>query len=353
LQAVADSLADRSVVIEGPQTNRKLLQGCVSESLGMGAAKDERHKYQDLMVGYIASVLQADEQKHQAVVATAQGELDAANAALATSKSALEAAQGNLKAKQDDIKAKKATLSENQRGTHDAENHLETAKDEVENFDGIQAKKANERDQCYAALHSSLDAIKKGVFAKKSEKPKHISVIMKALKVTGADAALMACSGTALELEQDVRGSFDAMVVETVEKRLTNHVETLNKGLSDGPGLKAQKEAAASAAQSALEAAAAKELASSEAVNAAESERGPLEQAVKAAQQDVKVSTKGVEKKTDALKEEQRQLTHSTETLASFSFLSERPAVAPEPEPVAEDPVAEPAAEEPAAEDAA
>lgn len=353
LEAVADALADRAVDIDGPKTNRKMLQGAVVESLGMGAAKDERHKYQDLVIGYIASVLQADEQKHQAAAAAAQGEFDAANAALTASNSGLGAAQGTLDAKKSDIKAKKDTLSDITNGVKNAESELATAKDEVDNFDGIQAKKASERDQCYAALHSSLDALKKGEWANKSEKnkmqPKHISAVMKALKCTDADAALMASFSTALELAPDARGSFDSIVVETVEKKLTKHVDGLNAGLSDGPGLKAKKEAGVTAAQAALEAAQAALEAAQAALKAAEQERPPLDDALKAAQQGVKDAKKGVEKKADALKDEQRILAHATETLASFNYLSERPAVEPEPHA----PEAEPAAEEPVAEDAA
>lgn len=343
LTVVTDALSE--VAIDGPKTNRKMLLTCVPGALGMGASKDERDKYQQVFVHAIGEVLKADQKKAEEAVATAQVEVDTASAAKEACDAAVTDAQEKLDAKKLDIKTKKEDVFNDTRATKEAEKLLASSKNEVDNFDDIQKQKAVERDQCQAALSESLEAVKKGAWESKTEKRKgeavHFAAITEALSCAEAEKSLLRCFAAALELAPDSRGSFDQAVIQSVEKRISSHVANLSQGLADGPGLKSQKEAAVTAAQAALESAEEKKKVSVELLQAAEQERPGFEEALKSAASSVKDSKKALEKKEEALEEEQAKAEHSADNLASFTFLCERPAVAPEPETAAEDPAAE------------
>lgn len=158
----------------------------------------------------------------------------------------------------------------------------------------------------------------------------------------GADDSLTTCFHAALAKEPEKRGTFDTTVIETVEKRLSNHIAKLTAELAEGPATKEKKVATVEEDKAKKEACTAALDAAAEALKKAEAEKPDLDAALKTAAHDEKEKAKVVEKITSSKVEPaQEGLATAKENYEAWKYLAERPVEVEEevPAEVPEEPV--------------
>jgi len=350
LTKVENALHDHSVPVPGSKLNRKMLIEALPKALGDGAASDERHGYQKMIVDAIGEVLSAEVKKCADKVATGQAEYDAASAEKTTSDNALAEKQGLLDAKKTEITEKKEVLSTDKQAHKDAEHALKEANHEVEHFDGNMKKKEDDKTKFETALNETLASLKKGEYAtpkeKKAAEGKGIETLKSILAVAGADDSLLVCFSVALTKDPEKRGAFDNRVIKEIETRIEKTIAGLASELAQGPSLKDKKIAEAAAALTKKDASVAKQEASAEAVKVAEQEKHDLDAVVKTATHEMKEKTHTQEAKLKILTKEKSCLEEAEASQEAFKYLVDRPSVEPEPEEEKKD---EPMEEAPAA----
>jgi len=299
-------------------------------ALGVGAAVDERHPYQKIVVDAIGEIFSAEIKTGTEKVAAAKAELDAVNGEKAGKDAVLAEKQKVLDEKKAEIQQKKDENHTDKTALKDAEHALKTATSEVDHFDDNLKKKEEEKTKYETALNVTLAALKKGEYEnakeKKSAEGKGVETIRTMLGDVGADDSLTTCFHAALHKKPEDRGSFDNTVIGEVEKRMSKQIATWASELAEGPTAKEKKQALAKECEDKKTAAIAKQEASAEALRVAESEKPELDTAVKTASHEVKEIDKLQGKKVKELAEEQAGLDYANESYEAWKMLAERPA---------------------------
>jgi len=336
LGKVEEALHDHDVDVPGTKATRKMLIEALPRALGDGAAADERHAYQTIIVDAIGEIFSAEVKKWTEKVAVAQGELDTVTTEKAGKDAVLAEKTKTLDDKKTEIATKKEKHSENKHALKEAEHALKEAISEVDHFDDNMKKKEAEKAKFEAAVNVTLAGLKKGEYEnpkeKKAAEGKGIETIRDMLGEAGADDSLTTCFHAALHKKPEDRGTFDNTVIGEVEKRMNNQIATFTSELAEGPATKEKKQAAAKEAEDKKSACAAAQEASAEALKVAESEKPDLDAAMKTASHDVKEIDKVVDGKAKKLAKEQSGLDYANQSQEALKFLAERPAEAPEEE---------------------
>jgi len=336
LGKVEEALHDHDVDVPGSKLSRKMLIEALPRALGDGAAADERHAYQTIIVSAIGEIFGEEVKKWTAKVASAQGELETANSEKASKDAVLAEKTKTLDDKKNEIHAKKEKHAENKHALKDAEHALKQAISEVDHFDDNLKKKEIEKTKFETAVSVTLAGLIKGEYEnpkeKKAAEGKGVETLREMLGEAGAADSLTTCFHAALIKKPEDRGTFDKTVIGQVEKRMGNFISSLASELAQGPATKEKKQAESHAAEEKKTACIAAQEASAEALKVAESEKPDLDAAAKSASHDVKEIDKIVEGKVKKLAKEQSGLDYATQSLEAFKFLAERPAEAPEEE---------------------
>jgi len=334
LGKVEEALYDSAVEVPGSKANRKMLIEALPRALGDGAASDERHGYQTLIVDAIGEVLSAEVKKLTEKVAASQAEYDEVTAAKAVKDGALAEKQATLNAKKAEIDEKKNTHSTDKQAQKDAEHALVEANDAVAHFDENMVKKGVEKTKYEAALNETLASLKKGEYenakAKKAAVGKGLEALKGLLATAGADDSLLLCFPAALQKEPEKRGQFDNTVIGEVESRMNKMIAGLASELAEGPSTKDKKVAEAQEAVGKKDAAIAQQEASAEALRVAESEKPELDTAAKGAASEVKDAAKIQDAKAKVLAKDQAALENATNNAEALKFLQERSSIVPE-----------------------
>jgi hypothetical protein len=336
LGKVEDALHDHGVDVPGSKLNRKMLIEAVPRALGDGAAVDERHQYQKIIVDAIGEIFSAEVKKWSEKVAAAQSEMNEVNTQKASEDSILAEKQKILDDKKCEIQTKKATNHANIEAVKDAKHALKEATAEVEHFDDNMKKKEDTKTKYETAVNVTLAGLIKGEYEnpkeKKAAEGKGMETLKTLLEEAGVDDSLNKCFPAALQKKPEDRGSFDTTVIGEIQKRLNKQIAALASELAQGPALKAKKEAEAKSAEAVKDAAIAAQEASAEALRVAESEKPDLDSAVKTATHDVKEIEKVQDAKSKKLAKDQAGLEEANASQEAWKFLSERDSTTPEEE---------------------
>lgn len=328
VKQVTGALKDDTVEVPGPATNRDMLVSCASFALGLGAASDERHQFQKMVVDQISTVLDSKLSSCTGSVKGISSEVSELKAATAKCQAALDDATGRLDAKKIQIKETKETLKKDEEAAENAEDALKGATKEVTNFDDITAAKTEEKEKYNHGLTVAFATLKSGEWADPKEKrkneEKYKNQCTKLLEKCGAAESLSSCMALAFQAKPEDRGSFDKKAIESAEAQLSAYLKELEARVSKSPELKQEKEKEQAAAQSALEAAQAKQKASEEALATAEKEKDELSAEVSTAKAAVKKAEKDVQEKEKELKAEKKIQAKAALKIEMFKFLKER-----------------------------
>jgi len=301
-------------------------------AMGLGAAKDERHSYQEQLGNIVLEILQATASKFQESYEAAKGEHAAAGEVESSKAAAVAAAEAALEEHKKVESEAGDTYSSSLDGAMQGRKTLEKASSEVDNFDATQMTKAKERAEYGSALETEFAALKNGAVEDAKEKKALLSTVIAVLQKLGVDTGMVSAATPALTKDATVRGSFDITVVQQVEAALKFRVDSLAEELNDGEAVKASKVAAQAAAQEALTAAEAKVAADETKVSEAVAQTKESKIALKQAKDSLKEQEKIVADLDIKAFYQEAHLGSFREAIVALEFLQRRESAAPEPD---------------------
>lgn len=338
-------LKDSDCDVPGLSSNRKMLQNSVRYALA--PASDERHTYQDSVVGYVGEITTAFVAKWQKRVDEAQAKATAAEGEKASAEAALKDAEGAVEAQENAIKAAKEQLHTDESAEQTAKKTLKEAEVAVKDHDSEQAAKVVEKDEHTSVVKDHFGALTateppkneagEPVEMTAKDRKTHVSKTVQLIKKLKADPSLMNAAPISLAKLPAERGDFDTLVLSQMEKLMQSNLQSLQQEVDSGESVKSQKGAALEAAKAALEAAKTKKTSSIEALKAAKEALKPLEDAEKAAKKFLKEKESVLKTENGELSTQQGGLEGAKAGASAFTFLKERvaappaPAAAPEP----------------------
>lgn len=336
VKAVVQALMDEDLDCEVPMNARLMLAKGAPAALG--TVVEERHKVQEDIMSYIREVL-ADvnsklvaglDEKKKAIEKEAT-DLEAARSVVATDAAAVEEAEKVVKEQED-------KLAEGKKAVHAAE--LEVKQLEQGQKANRKARDAAEKDKTkYTSIveRPEWKALIDGTWETDKEAHKFVKTLGTAFQKVGTEEALLVSAPAALTKKPEARGSFDAMVIDSLKAVVKAGEDTAQVTLSE-----IDKEAAALGEQAAAKTEVAEK---SRAVRDGQAE----ELAKLQATLDEKVTTKAtdeagaekcaaaVDERTALCAEAEARLASFTEVVESLEFLASRSSAPPEPEAPAAD----------------
>jgi len=305
-------------------------------AMGFGAAKDERHEYQEKVGNIVLQFLQTTEAKFQESHKAAKAEHSSAEALKSTKETEVTSAETALEEhKKVESEARDNKVSSST-SVKEGKKTLEAATFEVENFDATQLAKAKDRAEYGSALETEFASLKNGTVEDAKEKKSLLSTVNAVLDKLGVDKALISAASPALTKAPSGRGPFDNTVVEQVENALKSKVDSLQEDLNNGETTKASKMAAQAAAQEELKAAEAKLSEDESKVSEAEAQTKESKNALKQAKDSLKEQEKIVADLDIKAFYQQTHLENFREAIVAFEFLRDRESTVPEAEAEAE-----------------
>jgi hypothetical protein len=333
VKEIVDALERDDCEVGGPPSFREGLVAAFPSAMGLGAAKDERHAYQDKVGDIVLEILQTTQAKFQASHKAVEAEFAAAEGVKATKGAELTAAEAALEeSTKKESEARDTHLSSVDAVT-DAQKKLDEASSEVDSFDANQLEKGKERAEIGSALEAELAALKNGTVEDAKEKKTLLSTVNAALVKVGVDKALISAAAPALTKAPSSRGPFDTTVVDQVESALKTHADSLQQDLDNGDSVKAMKVAAQTAAKEALTAAETKEAEDKVKVSEAETQTKDSKAALKQAKESLKEQEKLAHDVGIKVFYEETHLANFTDAIKALEFLQGRESTSPEAEP--------------------
>jgi len=346
VKEVVDALQRDDCEVGGAPSYREGLISAFPLAMGLGAAKDERHAYQDQVGNIVLEILQATANKFQESHQAAKNEHDVAGEVKSSKEAAVAAAEAALEEHKKVESEAGDTYSSSLDGVMQAQKSLEEASSEVENFDATQLTKAQERAEYGSALETEFTTLKNGTVEDAKEKKTLLSTLNTVLQKLGVDKAMVSAAAPALTKAAPARGAFDITVVEQVEAALKTRVDSLAEDLNNGETVKANKVAVEAERKKTLTAAEAKVAADETKKNEAGAQTKESKNALKQAKDSLKEQEKIVADLDVKAFYQEAHLGSFREAIAALEFLQGRESTAPEPEAEADKVVAMEAVEE-------
>lgn len=332
VKEVLDAFQRDDCDVGGSPSFREGLVAAFPMAMGLGAAKDERHEYQEKVGNMVAEFLAATKDKFEESHKAAKDEHTAAEKVKSSKEADVTAAEAALEEHQKMESEARDTHVRSSDGVIEARKKLEATTYEVENFDAAQMAKAKERAEFGSALETEFASLKNGTVEDTKEKKSLLSTVNAVLDRLGVDKALISAAAPALTKAPAGRGGFDNTVVEQVEAALKGKVDSLAEDLNNGETTKASKMAAQASAQ--------------EELNAAEAKMSENQTTVSEAEAQTKQSKAALKQAKDSLKEQEKivadldikafyQKVHCenfSDAIAAFEFLRDRESTVPEAE---------------------
>jgi len=340
VKEVVDALQRDDCEVGGAPSYREGLISAFPLAMGLGAAKDERHAYQDQVGNIVLEILQATANKFQESHQAAKNEHDVAGEVKSSKEAAVAAAEAALEEHKKVESEAGDTYSSSLDGVMQAQKSLEEASSEVENFDATQLTKAQERAEYGSALETEFTTLKNGTVEDAKEKKTLLSTLNTVLQKLGVDKAMVSAAAPALTKAAPARGAFDITVVEQVEAALKTRVDSLAEDLNNGETVKANKVAVEAERKKTLTAAEAKVAADETKKNEAGAQTKESKNALKQAKDSLKEQEKIVADLDVKAFYQEAHLGSFREAIAALEFLQGRESTAPEPEAEADKVVA-------------
>jgi len=330
VKEVVDALSREDCELKGPAIWREGILAALPLAIGLDAAKDERHAYQDQVAQIAFEVLKATEEKFEKSLAAAKEELCAAQSSQATKEESLKEAEGALEEQKKMAQEAEVTLTESQEALMQATTKLKEISQAVENFDVIQQGKEQEHAELSSAFETVFEKLKTGTWEDAMEKKSVLSQLSLVLKKLEVDQGLRSAAPPALSKAPAERGDFDNMVVDQIQESLKTRVESLAADVSNGETLKSAKVTEQTEAEETLGTSQATVEANNAAVVLAKEKIVEIEATLTRAKADLKEQSKIVADVDVKTFYEQSHLECFQESLQALEFLCERISTPPE-----------------------
>jgi hypothetical protein len=284
-----------------PKAVRTMLADSVEDTIGV--LKSNRHPYQQKFAAMIGEALSQIELRLSQELAAAEAKIGEAATDKASREAASEAAKAAANTKSEAAKGLKSQKSEAAEGLKSAKAALAAAEAGQKSGDAYFETASSKKER--------LEAFNKDLWAAAKEKAEtENDACIKALKAIGVefnmDATMISSLPGAIAKEPTDRGTFDALVIKSMDdaiilhtQKLTSELETGEQGKKDRATEVESAQATVLAANSAFEAAT---IAATEAA-AAEKEAQTAEKAASKAAAGFEKEMKDVTKAVDAAKE--------------------------------------------------
>jgi len=308
-------------------------------SPSLSTYKNERHAFQSEVVDMADKILagslgalEEDVAKAQALVDGGDSEKDSREKAVAEAEAAYTACQEDAKVKEEDKKAKaeayKATVAP-----------LKAAKDAQKTGDAEGVVFEKEKESIESAVQNDLNPMKEA-----GGKQRQLNHLSKALAKAGLEDSLVQCVHLPLSKAPDQRGSFDGVVLKSLEEAIAEKLAKLNSEIAAFGPAKEERAAKVKEAQEAHDAAKQASDSATDALAEAKKAEEAANQAAAAAKKSAKSLDSELANAAKSLQEAKEDLsTFQSGPLAAFNELKDRTAPQPEPEESGEAPAADPA----------
>jgi len=288
--------------------------------------KDQRHAFQEEVVGMIEQVLVSVEKVLQSKAGDAQAKVAGSDSEKSVREQAVLAAEAVIAEKVAAVDAAKAALNEAAGEDAAAKTGMEDAKAEQKAGDAGYVEAAGKKSTLEAMFTNEYETVKQGT---SSTVKKSVQAVVRICKQFGFEPQLLVSAEPALSKPPAERGSFDNLVLQQLEDQIKSVLQQLGETLSNGEADKAARagkvESAAARLASAIErfqACKVEVATTSSAVKEAESQ-------CMAARKKLKDFGPELELTTSELETANVELRDCDAVLASFRELQERTSVAP------------------------
>jgi hypothetical protein len=333
VKEVLDALQREDCEVGGPPTWLEGLVAAFPLAMGLEAAKDERHAYQEKLGNMVLEILQVTKAKFEESHKAARDEHAAAEAVKSSKEAAVTEAENSLADQQKAESEAHEAYKSSSAAVTEAQKNLKEATSVVESFDSIQLEKAKDRAEYGSALETEFQSLKAGtVEASTTEKKASFSTVKTVLQKAGVDKALILAAEPALIKATDARGVFDNTVVEQVETALKAQVDSLTEEVNNGDTIKASKVAEKEAAQAALTAAEATKDENLNKASEAEAKTKELKANLKDAKESLKEQEKVVRDVDVKAFYQESHAENFRDAVLAFEFLRDRVSAIPEVE---------------------
>jgi len=322
IKELAEVLSNPACDVPGPSGNRAMLLGALPHALA--DYSDERHGYQTTVSKLIGEVMNGWVAKWEQKVADSKANVDAAESDRIAAQATHETEKSGLVAQKEDVKLCKENLKAATDAEKEAAGKLATAKSDVENFDKEIQKQIITKDNISMVYNQSFLVMKSAEAPSGSEAKNHLKKIAPILKSISTETSLQIALPAALQKKAAERGQFDNMAVDGVEAVFTGTIAKLTGEIDSAGVTKAGKEAAATEATTAHDAAEAKRQECIAALKASQSSQEEKEKSLVAAEKAEDSKAKAANRALKDNAQEQRGLDHAKSTLAYFQFLVDR-----------------------------
>lgn len=260
-----------------PEATRKMLS---AELNNIFVVKEERHAFQDKVIGMIKETLDGIEAGFKESIAAADAKVASAD----TEKASRDEALANAKAVHEQKVAAVGSCKENLSNAASECKAANTALKEAE-----AAQKSGDAELLLAATKKEkIETFTKETLAKLKETNEGgTKTFEKSCKEFGIDAGEIKALSSALAKDPAIRGTFDAMVVKKLEEDLDKMVSGLSEKLASGEPAKQERASAVDAAKARKDAADAAKESAEKALSDAEAAEKESKAAAKDAQASV------------------------------------------------------------------
>eukprot|EP00929_Paragymnodinium_shiwhaense_P055676 TRINITY_DN2788_c0_g1_i1.p1 TRINITY_DN2788_c0_g1~~TRINITY_DN2788_c0_g1_i1.p1 ORF type:complete len:518 (-),score=217.19 TRINITY_DN2788_c0_g1_i1:289-1842(-) len=234
-KAVAEALESATQLPEGV---RKMLAKSVPSTLAI--LKAERHSFQQTFANMIGEALSGREAQMKQEVTDLEAKIAGADEEKRAKVEAQEAAKAKVEDMAKTAAEKKATRDANAQACKEAHIALKEAQKEQKSGDASLLEAAGKSERL-AALKAQFDALKAGTATEEGAVKKFVG----GFKVTGGefsmDETMLKTLPGALSKEASARGTFDQLVLKSVEEELNKLLQGLQDELAHGDSAKKER----------------------------------------------------------------------------------------------------------------
>eukprot|EP00443_Scrippsiella_acuminata_P085981 CAMPEP_0115480792 /NCGR_PEP_ID=MMETSP0271-20121206/57455_1 /TAXON_ID=71861 /ORGANISM="Scrippsiella trochoidea, Strain CCMP3099" /LENGTH=372 /DNA_ID=CAMNT_0002908487 /DNA_START=17 /DNA_END=1135 /DNA_ORIENTATION=+ len=217
--------------------------------------KDQRHAFQEEVVGMIEQVLVSVEKALQSKAGDAQAKVAGSDSEKSVREQAVLAAEAVIAEKVAAVDAAKAALNEAAGEDAAAKTGMEDAKAEQKTGDAGYVEAAKKKSTLEAMFTDEYSTVKH--WNSSNSWKKSVQAVVRICKQFGFEPQLLVSAEPALSKPPDERGSFDNLVLQQLEDQIKSVLQQLGETLSNGEADKAARagkvESAAARLASAVE----------------------------------------------------------------------------------------------------
>lgn len=234
-----------------PQDVITMLEDLLPHSLGQ--PKDKRHRFQERAIESVDRVMQTIEQNLKKNIEDARSKLLEAQRRAAPSEEAVTKAEEKLRQDTCRLDEETKTLAKSALAFRAARTAVEETKKMQVTGDEDFESAAKKKGELQALIDDFIEPLKLGTVPE-SEIEKKKNVLMSSLKqFDEIDEAMMMVLGSSFAKTPDVRGGFDSMAIEQLDKCIAKRIVPLEETLRAGEAGKQERANVVKSAENALQ----------------------------------------------------------------------------------------------------